>query len=89
MFAFETVKSKPNLFPPKALQLAGEVLAFGEGKYPNSEWKGMSSDTHLSAVWRHMLEHQAGNTNDSESQRLHLVHALVRLAMAVEQHVTQ
>lgn len=79
-------KSMPALFPPKALALAGEVLAFGETKHPDEKWKTMTSKDHLNASMRHLLEHLAGNQMDSESGRLHLTHSLVRLAMALERH---
>lgn len=77
-------KSRPDLFPPRALALAGEVLAFGETKHPDEKWKSMSSSEHLAAVMRHYLEHQAGNTRDAETNKPHLAHALVRMAMALE-----
>lgn len=83
----EPAKSRPDLFPPKALQLAGQVLAFGEVKHPDEKWKGMTSVDHIGACWRHMLEHQAGNTYDSESGELHLAHAFVRLGMALDQYL--
>lgn len=85
----EHPKGRPDLFPAMALQLAGEVLAFGEKKYPNEEWKRMSSEEHIAASMRHLLEHLSGNLNDSESLKLHLAHSLVRLGMALEQHITQ
>jgi hypothetical protein len=83
----DTHKSRPDLFPPRALALAGEVLAFGESKHPDEKWKSMSSAEHLAAAMRHYLKHQAGNTQDAESNKPHLAHALVRLAMALERHL--
>lgn len=80
-------KGRPDLFPAKALQLAGQVLAFGESKHPDEKWKGMTSNDHIGACWRHMLEHQAGNTYDSESGELHLAHAFVRLGMALDRYL--
>lgn len=80
-------KGRPDLFPAKALQLAGQVLAFGESKHPDEKWKSMTSNDHIGACWRHMLEHQAGNTYDSESGELHLAHAFVRLGMALDRYL--
>lgn len=77
-------KSRPDLFPPRALQLAGEVLAFGETKYPDEKWKRMSSEEHIAAAVRHYVLHQCGEKIDKESGKEHLVHCLVRVAMAVE-----
>ena len=78
-------KSRPDLFPPKALLLAGDVLAFGDTKHPDEKWKTMSVEDHLGAAYRHVLRWQSGETLDSETSKSHLVHALVRLAMAGEQ----
>lgn len=80
-------KGRPDLMPPRALQVAGQVLAFGEEKHPDEKWRRMSSAEHIGACWRHMLEHQAGNTYDSESGELHLAHAFVRLGMALDQYL--
>lgn len=82
-------KSRPDLFPPRALQLAGEVLAFGETKHPSQPWMRMSSEEHIAASMRHLLEHLSGNSKDSESLKLHLTHSFVRLGMALERYVTQ
>jgi len=87
MYPPETLKSRPDLFPPRALQLAGEVLAFGETKHPDEKWKRMTADDHIAASLRHLLEHLAGNLNDSESTKLHLTHSFVRLGMALERYV--
>lgn len=78
-------KGRPDLMPPRALQIAGQVLAFGEEKHPDEKWRRMNSAEHIGACWRHMLEHQSGNVYDSESGELHLAHAFVRLGMALEQ----
>lgn len=80
----EARKSRPDLFPAKALLLAGDVLAFGETKHPDEKWKSMSVKDHLGAAYRHVLRWQTGETLDSESGSSHLTHALVRIAMAVE-----
>lgn len=78
------MKSRPDLFPARALALAGEVLAFGETKHPGQPWRHMDVSDHLAAVLRHYCEHQSGVPLDAESGKSHLVHALVRLAMAVD-----
>jgi len=88
-YSVPTLKSRPDLMPPRALQLAGEVLAFGETKYPDEKWKRMTADDHIAASLRHLLEHLAGNLNDSESTKLHLTHSFVRLGMALERYITQ
>lgn len=77
-------KSRPDLFPSKALLLAGDVLAFGETKHPDEKWKSMSVRDHLGAAYRHVLRWQTGETKDSETGLSHLVHSMVRLAMAAE-----
>lgn len=83
------IKSRPDLFPSKALLLAGDVLAFGETKHPDEKWKSMSVRDHLGAAFRHVLRWQTGETLDSESASSHLTHALVRIAMAVELEAKQ
>lgn len=81
-------KSRPDLFMPRAHLLAGDVLAFGDKKHPGAPWLKMSIADHLAASQRHYLQWQTGDTADSESGQSHLVHALVRLAMAVELEAT-
>lgn len=78
------MKSRPDLFPPRALALAGEVLAFGDTKHPDEKWRKMSVSDHLGASLRHYCEYQAGNTQDAETKKSHLAHMLVRVAMALE-----
>lgn len=82
-------KSRPDLFPAKALLLAGDVLAFGETKHPDSKWLSMSVAEHIGASLRHLLKWQSGEKLDSETSRSHLAHSMVRLAMAVELEAKQ
>ena len=81
-------KSRPDLFPSKAMLLSGDVLAFGDKKHPGAPWLKMTIADHLAASQRHYLQWQTGDTVDSESGKSHLAHALVRLAMAVELEAT-
>lgn len=77
------IKSRPDLFPADALALAGEVLAFGSQKHPTEPWKTMTMADHVAAALRHYCEHASGRLYDVESGKKHLVHCLVRIAMAV------
>lgn len=86
--ASQVMKSRPDLFPPDALALAGEVLAFGSQKHPTEPWKTMTMTDHVAAALRHYCEHASGRLYDVESGKKHLVHCLVRIAMAVAVEAT-
>ena len=75
------VKSRPDLLPSKAVLAAGRVLAFGQSKHPDEEWKTLSVEDHVGAALRHVYEHQNGP--DPETGESHLAHALCRIAFAI------
>lgn len=77
------MKSRPDLFPASVLLGIGDVLSFGETKHPGQPWKRMSSEDHMAAAQRHVLEWLSGNTTDSETGKDHRLHAICRLAFAV------
>lgn len=78
------MKSRPDFLPPKALLLAGEVMALNEEKHPNQRWKTITPEEHVGAVLRHILKWLSGEKLDPETGRSHLQHAMCRNAMAVE-----
>lgn len=83
------MKSRPDFLPPKALLLAGEVMALNENKHPNQRWKTMTDKEHVGAAMRHILKWLSGEGLDPETGKSHLIHGLCRMAMAAEQEDTK
>lgn len=65
-----------NLIPPLFVQMIALVLAFGAKKYAKNNWlRGMSVDTVLESVKRHIQEFEEGHEYDKESMLPVLAHA--------------
>lgn len=65
-----------NLIPPLFIQMVALVLAFGAKKYAKNNWlRGMSVDTVLESVKRHIQEFEEGHEYDKESLLPGLAHA--------------
>lgn len=65
-----------NLIPPLFIQMIALVLAFGAKKYAKNNWlRGMSVETVLESVKRHVQEFEEGHEYDKESRLPVLAHA--------------
>lgn len=80
------MKSRPDFLPPKALLLAGDVMAMNETKHPGNPWKTIPTEEHVAAALRHIYGHLDGE-RDPETGMSHLVHACCRVLMAVSREV--
>ena len=78
-------KIRPELLPPRALEEVSAVLAHGAAKYGADNWhKCEDPSRYVGAALRHILAHMRGETNDLETGRLHLAHAICGLAFVSE-----
>lgn len=58
-----------------------DVLAFGASKYKKLNWlNGIEYSRLIDASHRHLLQFQSGENLDKESNKSHLLHAMVNLA---------
>lgn len=65
-----------ELLSPVALNMIGEVMAFGAKKYAAHNWrKGMVWSRLLGAALRHILAYMGGEDKDPESGLSHIAHA--------------
>lgn len=87
----ERYKGKPrfSLLPADALQLVASVVTGGADKHGEGDWESGAETvtSHLDAMHRHLLAHQAGETKDTDSGLPHLAHACSRCLMALALHV--
>lgn len=79
-------KLRLNLVPPRAYESIALVREFGCNKYgdPWGWLEHVKEEELIEACKRHILRIEMGETNDPESNLLHLEHALCSLAMAIE-----
>lgn len=78
-------KARLELLPPLALIEVAHVLAHGAAKYGADNWhKCEDTSRYIGAALRHILAHMRGETNDSETGRLHLAHAICGLLFVAE-----
>lgn len=81
-------KPRPSLLPGLALIEAASLMA-AEQQAKGDGWKDAASADHVDAALRHALRWAAGVIEDDETGRSHLVHAAVRLLMAVDRELNE
>ena len=82
---FDDAKIPIELLSPVALNMIGEVLAFGAKKYDANNWrKGMNHTRLLGASLRHILAYLGGEDKDPESGLSHIAHASCCLMFLLE-----
>lgn len=81
-------KARPSLLPGLAL-IEAAALMTAEQKAKGDGWKAIPAADHVDAALRHALRWTAGVTEDDDSGRSHLVHAVVRLLMAVDRELNE
>ena len=77
---------KPDLsdIPLEAMLAMGAAFSYGQKKYAKNNFRnGHKVSKLLAAATRHIYQHLDGQTLDSESNQLHLGHAMASLAMAI------
>lgn len=82
---FDGGKPDLTLCPKAALEAMAEAFMYGEKKYGRNNYKqGLESHRLLAAAMRHLVDYKDVSTNDPESGRSHLGHALASIAMLLE-----
>lgn len=86
---FDDGKLEYGLLPPLALKATVDVLTFGAQKYERDNWKFVddSKRRYFDALQRHLWAWKEGETNDPESGRHHLAHAMCCLMFLYEHDV--
>ena len=83
---FDGGKLQYGLLPPLALKATVDVLTFGAEKYEPDNWKHVpdSKRRYFDALQRHLWAWKEGETDDPESGKHHLAHALCCLMFLYE-----
>lgn len=86
---FDGGKPQYGLLPPLALKATAEILTFGAEKYEPDNWKYVpdSKRRYFDALQRHVWAWKEGETNDPESGKHHLAHALCCLMFLYEHDI--
>ena len=71
---YDSGKLRPGLFPMECFEEISKVLTYGANKYTPDNWKKVSPDRYIDALWRHWIAWQTGEKNDSESGLSHAAH---------------
>jgi hypothetical protein len=77
---------KPDLsqISLELMEEVAHVRMFGAAKYERGQWrKGFKVTRSCAAALRHIFQFLAGETNDPESGRSHLAHAVCSLEHAI------
>lgn len=77
---FDTDKLQYRLIPPETTKALAEVLTYGASKYAPDNWKLVSADRYMDALFRHLESFRSGETHDPESDLHHLAHVLTNVA---------
>lgn len=83
---FDSGKPRFSLVPHKALTEVIQVLEFGANKYSPDNWRKVPQlrQRYLDAGFRHYMEALHSPTNDHESGRASLAHAICCLLFVLE-----
>jgi hypothetical protein len=79
-------KPRLDLVPPGPLLALGDVMAHGEAKYGNNDWRSLKDGDgrYYAAALRHMLAWRTGERDDPESGLPHLAHVLANVVFLFE-----
>jgi hypothetical protein len=80
---YDNGKLRMDLIPPLVIESLAKVLTYGADKYGDSNWKGVSVNRYVAALWRHVIAYGKGEDIDKESGLLHLEHALTNVAFLI------
>lgn len=79
------MKSRLDLLPGKAIELVGYALRHGAKEYAPDNWrKCKDPQRYIAALLRHVMQHQDGESTDSDSGLLHLALAATNALFALE-----
>jgi hypothetical protein len=75
---YDNGKPQWSLLPFKALGQVVEVLTYGAKKYAPDNWKKVpdARRRYIDAGFRHLTAYASGETNDPETGKHHLAHAI-------------
>jgi len=84
-------KRRYSLVPPSVMAEFVDVLTFGADKYGDHNWKTIPrlQDRYYDALQRHVDAFRNGNSNDDESGKHHLAHAMCCLAFMMQDDIDQ
>lgn len=81
----DSLKSRLDLLPPRAIELVGIVLRHGALKYAEHNWKNCQNpEQYVGAALRHLMRHLDREVMDPESKFLHLAHAACSVLFALD-----
>ena len=81
---FDQGKPDMSMISYELMEEVAYVRTFGEKKYARDNWKtGFKVSRSLAAALRHIFLFLSGETNDQESGRSHLAHAVCCLEHAI------
>lgn len=83
---YDQGKPAYNLIPVHAEAELVDVLTFGASKYGPENWRNVEplQSRYLAAALRHIAAYRMGETNDIESGKHHLAHAMCCMAFITE-----
>lgn len=86
---FDESKLRYDLIPSSSLNALATILTFGCSKYGDRNWeKGMSWGRVFGALMRHLWAWWGGESDDEETGKSHLWHAICCLAFLIEYETT-
>lgn len=77
-------KPRYDLIPAHAEAEMVDVLTFGAGKYGAENWRKVQRERYIAAAGRHRAAYRMGETNDPETGKHHLAHAMCCDAFVIE-----
>lgn len=77
-------KPRYDLMPVHAEAEMVDVLTFGAGKYGAENWRKVERERYIAAAGRHRAAYRMGETNDPETGKHHLAHAMCCDAFVIE-----
>lgn len=77
-------KPRYDLIPALAEREMVDVLTFGADKYGPNNWRSVAIERHVAAAMRHIAEYRQGKTQDDETKKHPLAHAMSDLAFIIE-----
>lgn len=84
---FDSDKLDYTLVKPEMLEELATVLHYGAKKYDRDNYRLISNERYLAALFRHLQAHRKGEIFDAESGHRHLSHALSCVAIMVQNEI--
>lgn len=68
-----------DLLPFDVIEKVVEVLTYGAEKYEPNNWQKVETYRYISALFRHIVSWLLGESDDKESSKHHIDHAICNL----------